>query len=490
MKLAPSSRPSAPKKMKGKNKLPPTVSGHITAFEKELELYIASKSYVDYTQLVHAGRWKRVRHLDLVCDELESIMRGDAKRLMIFMPPRHGKSMCVTETFPSYYLGHYPHRRVMELSYGAELAQEFGKKNRDKVVEYGGDIFGLKVSGTQATKTNWKIAGTDGGMYSVGLFGSVTGRGADLLIVDDPIRNRAEAESQTYREKIWAEYQSTVATRLHAGGAIIIILTRWHEDDLAARLLNPEYGKVESWKILSLPTIAEGNDILGREIGEALWPMGGYDEKWAAQQKETVGSYAWNALYQQHPTPSSGGLFKREWWQRWKELPGDLFDYIQSWDCTFKDTNTSDYVVGQVWARSKKSPANRYLLDQVRARMTFTETVQAVRGLSEKWKQTTRKLVEDAANGAAVMDVLKREIHGLVPVQPRGGKVVRAHAVTAVVEAGNVYIPDASIAPWIHDFVEELSSFPSGAHDDQVDAMTQANAYYNDRGKFNPRSLI
>ena len=409
----------------------------MAAFERELELHIARQSYIDYVQLVHAGQWKRARHLDLVCKELEHIMCGETKRLMIFMPPRHGKSMCVTETFPSYYLGHYPERRVMELSYGAELAQEFGKKNRDKVFEYGHDIFRIKLSNQQATKTNWKIDGTDGGMYSVGFFGSVTGRGADLLIVDDPIRNRAEAESSTYREKIWAEYQSTVATRLHAGGAIIIILTRWHEDDLASRLLNSEYGTIENWKIISLPAVCEDeNDVLGRKMGQALWPSGGYDEEWACRQKETVGSYAWSALYQQHPTPSSGGLFKREWWQRWKEMPGDLFDYVQSWDCTFKDANTSDYVVGQVWARSKNHPAQRYLLDQVRGRMTFTETVQAVRGLSVKWKETTRKLIEDKANGTAVMDVLRKEVPGLIPVQPMGGKVVRAHAVTAVAEAG------------------------------------------------------
>ena len=476
--------------MKRTDNQPSLSRGHETAFEHEMELYIASESYVDYCQHVHAGQWKRAIHLDLVCKELESIMRGETKRLMIFMPPRHGKSMSVTETFPSYFLGHFPHKRVMELSYGAELAQEFGKKNRDKVNEYGEDIFGIRMSSQQATKTNWKIEGTDGGMYSVGFFGSVTGRGADLLIVDDPIRNRAEAESLTYREKIWAEYQSTVATRLHAGGVIIVILTRWHEDDLAARLLNPEYGVVQDWKIISLPAVAEENDVLGREIGQALWPMGGYDEEWAKQQKESVGSYSWNSLYQQHPTPSSGGIFKRDWWQRWKELPGDLFDYVQSWDCTFKDANTSDFVVGQVWARSKKNPAHRYLLDQIRARMTFTETVQAVRSLSSKWRQTTRKLVEDAANGTAVMDVLKTEIPGLIPVQPMGGKVVRAHAITAAVEAGNIFIPDPSIAPWAHDFIEELSSFPSGAHDDQVDALTQANAYYNDRGRFDPRTLI
>jgi predicted phage terminase large subunit-like protein len=398
--------------------------------------------------------------------------------------------MCVTETFPSYFLGLNPDKRVIELSYGDELAQRFGKLNRDKLSEFGPAVFGTSLSSVQATKTNWGIAGTDGGMISSGIGGTVTGYGADLLIVDDPIKNRQEAESTTFRERLWDEYQSTVATRLHAGGTIVIILTRWHEDDLAARLLNPEFGKPEDWKVISLPAICESeNDILGRNIGQALWVNGGYDEEWADQKKESVGSYAWSSLYQQHPTPSSGGIFKRGWWQRWKEQPGDLIDYIQSWDFTFKDKNTSDYVVGQVWARSRKNPANRYLLDQVRGRWSFTESVSAMEDLTAKWKQTTRKLIEDKANGSAVIDVLKKKIHGIIPVEPMGGKVVRAHAVTANVEAGNVYIPDASIAPWANDFIEELSSFPSGAHDDQVDAMTQANAYYNDRGKFDIRTL-
>lgn len=216
----------------------------------EARYELARRYYADYVQLVHAGRWKRARHLDLVCRELENIMNGTTKRLMIFMPPRHGKSMTVTETFPSFYLGKNPKKRVIEISYSGDLAQQFGKRNRDKVEEFGPILFGHGTSTVQATKTNWNIDNGIGGMISVGIGGSITGYGADLLIVDDPIKNRAEAESLTYRDKLWDEYQSTVSTRLHAGGAVIIILTRWHEDDLAARLLNPEYGKVEDWKII------------------------------------------------------------------------------------------------------------------------------------------------------------------------------------------------------------------------------------------------
>lgn len=458
--------------------LSPSLKGSI-ATEARYEL--ARRYYADYVQLTHAGRWKRARHLDLVCRELENIMAGTTKRLMIFMPPRHGKSMTVTETFPSYFLGRFPEKRVIEISYSGELAQQFGKRNRDKVEEFGGVLFGHNISQVQATKTNWNMDNGIGGMISVGIGGSITGYGADLLIVDDPIKNRAEAESQTYRDKLYDEYQSTVSTRLHAGASVIIILTRWHEDDLAARLLNPEYGKVEDWKILSLPAICDdpAMDMLGRKDGEALWPDGGYDEKWAAVQKETVGTYAWSSLYMQRPTPSSGGMFKRVWWNYWKTLPSDLSDFVQSWDCTFKDKDTSDYVVGQVWGR--KGP-NRYLVDQVRGRMTFTETLEAMRQLSYKWPQAIRKLVEDKANGTAVMDVLRRELPGLIPVEPYGGKIARAHATTAVAEAGNVFIPDPSIAPWTMDFVEEMAAFPSGAHDDQVDCYSQANAYYNDQG--------
>ena len=316
--------------------------------------------------------------------------------------------------------------------------------------------------------------------------------GGDFIIIDDPIKNREEANSPTYRSKLWNWYISTLYTRLEQDAAILVTLTRWHEDDLAGRLLeamkNPGG---DEWTVVILPATRE-TDIChydAREYGEPLW-AGKYDLTSLATIKSTVGSYEWNALYQQRPAPEEGSLFKREWWQFYDEIPTDLFDYVQSWDCTFKDKSTSDFVVGQVWARSRRNPANRYLLDQYRKRMTFTETVQAIRTMSGKWPKTVRKLIEDKANGTAVIDVLKKEIPGLVAVEPRGGKVVRAHAVTAVVESGNVYLRNPGKAPWVLDFIEELASFPTGTHDDQVDAMTQANAYYNEKSKFDIRNLI
>ena len=463
------------------------VGKNLLAYAATLKL--AQQYYIDYVKLVHHGKWVEAKHLKLICEEMDKIVAGETKRLMIFMPPRHGKSMSVTKTFPSFFLGKFPDKRVIEVSYADTFAQEFGEANRDKIEEFGNTLFGIKLSSSQGSKVNWNIAGRDGGMISVGVGGAITGKGADLLIIDDPIKNRQEAESETYRRRLKEEYESSIYTRLHPGAAIIIILTRWHDRDLAASLLDPEDGTPEDWKVLSLPCICEDekSDLLHRKNGEALWPGRGHDKAWAERVKMSIGSYAWNSLYQQRPSPPSGSLFKREWWQRWDALPSDLFDYIQSWDCTFKDKETSDFVVGQVWARSRKNPANRYLLDQVRGRMSFTETLDAIRDLSAKWPQTSRKLIEDKANGSAVISVLKKKISGIVPVEPDGGKVVRANATTATVEAGNVFIP--AHAGWVGDFIEELAAFPNAANDDQVDAMTQANAYYNNSG-FNLEAIV
>ncbi|HOO13212.1 MAG TPA: terminase family protein, partial [Bacillota bacterium] len=240
---------------------------------------------------------------------------GEILRLMIYLPPRHGKSMTVTETFPSYFIGRKPERRVIETSYGDSLAQRFGKFNRQKVQEYGQELFGISISKEKASMTDWDIAGHRGGMISAGIGAGITGQGADLLLIDDPIKNKEEAESETYRNKVWDEWQNTLRTRLHPGAAVIIILTRWHEDDLAGRLLNPEYGEVEDWTILSLPAIAEENDLLGRELGEPLWPEHGYDATWAEATKNAVGSMTWNALYQQRPAPAEGAMIKRHWWK-------------------------------------------------------------------------------------------------------------------------------------------------------------------------------
>lgn len=457
----------------------------------DLYAMTAALDYSFYVEYVHRGVYTHGAHTKYICSVLERLERGEIKRLMIFLPPRFSKSFTVTETFPSWFVGRDPSRRVIAIAYGDSLSKRYGKQNRSKIEEYGGAIFGVKLQKGSETASNWKIENHQGQMLSAGIGGPITGEGADLLIIDDPIKNRQEANSPTYREMVWNEWKSTFLTRLSPKGSVILILTRWHEDDLAGRLLSEEPGK---WTVLALPCLAEDDDPLGRAPGAPLWPEYGFDEEWALSKKKEVGSYAWAALYQQRPAPLEGGIIKRWWWRFWRPakvelppvslrgpdgvieveavpLPHRFDQVIQSWDMTFKDTKGSSYVAGQIWGRQA---ANKFLLDQVRDRMDFVRTVAAVENLTYRWPGARSKLIEDAANGPAVIATLRSRISGLIPIKPEGSKESRAHAISPEVESGNVYLPHPAVAPWVREFIEEATAFPNSAYKDQVDAMTQA----------------
>ena len=437
-------------------------------------------------------------HHRVLCKYLDRFARRQIPRLMVFMPPRHGKSELVSRKLPAYLFGRNPDTSIIAVSYSADLAQTMNR-GVQRIIDtpqyaevFPGTVLsgkGAITEGSYSRNTDiFEIVGRRGVYRSSGVGGGITGMGGDFIIIDDPLKNREDSNSTTIRDKLWEWYTSTLYTRLEKGGCILLTMTRWHEDDLAGRLLRlaETDPAADQWVVLTFPAIAETarHPEDKREEGEALWPER-YPVKELEKTKATVGSYDWNALYQQHPAPSEGGLFKREYWEYWKELPRKLTDWVQSWDCTFKATSTSDYVVGQVWARDG---ANSYLIDQVRRRMTFTETLQAIRDMSALYPRTHRKLIEDKANGSAVIDTLKREIPGIIPIEPRGGKEARAQAITAAVEAGNVILPKS--APWLSDFIEECASFPNGAHDDQVDAMTQAVMYFHSKKAFDIKNLL
>ncbi len=409
----------------------------------------------------------------MLCEKLEAVERGEITRLIITMPPRHGKSEVTTKKFPAWFLGRNPEKEVILSAYGADLAEDFSAIARDTLKQWGPELWGVFLSNASSSVKKWGISGYRGGLFAAGVGGAITGRGAHLAIIDDPIKNHAEALSETYRKGIKDWYKTTLRTRLAPGGAIIVIQTRWHEDDLAGYLLSEAMQDGEQWEVLDLPAIAEENDPLGRAPGEALWPERFPVEELRATQK-TLGSFWWAALYQQRPSPADGGMLKRKWWQFFRQAPAVFDEILISWDFTFKDTKKADFVVGQVWGRVG---ADKYLLDQVRDRMDFPTTVQAVRNLSAKWPKARAKLVEDKANGPAVIATLKREISGLIPVEPQGSKEARASAVSPDVEAGNVWLPQD--APWVQDFIEECAAFPNGANDDQVDAMSQALLRFN-----------
>ena len=446
---------------------------------------LSKRYYSDYVEYVHHGKYRHFRHTRLICNELQRIADGEQRYIMIEMPPRHGKSMTVTETYPSFYIGKNPDKRVIVASYSDSLARSFGRKNRDKINEFAPDLFGVELSKANKANNDWSIEGHSGGMVATGIGGSITGKGADLLIIDDPFKNAEEANSQTIRDKVWDEWESTLSTRLHDGASVIVIMTRWHEDDIIGRLL--KYSP-RNWSRLRLPAIAEDeDDLLNREIGEALCPELGFDEKWAEEKKTEVGSRTWASLYQQRPSPAGGGIFKRHWWKFYvpdtqtraklglgddvEILPKILDKVCQSWDCTFKDSKKSDFVAGHVWARKK---ADFFLLDREHDRLNFPNTIKAIRQMSEKWPDAKAKYIEDKANGSAVIQTLQHELSGIIAVEPDGGKEARANAVSPLVEAGNVYLPHPAWRPWTNDIIEEATAFPNGAHDDDVDAMTQA----------------
>lgn len=453
------------------------------AYEAQCEL--SRHFYRDYVELVHRGTYEHYGHTELVCETLQRIADGEQLSVLIEMPPRHGKSMTVTESFPSFYLGKNPNKRVIAAAYSDGLAKKFGRLNRNKFSEFAPELFSQHLSDENAAVKDWGVEGNNGGMIATGIGGSLTGQGADLMIIDDPIKNMKEASSQLIRDNIWDEWEATLATRLHDGASVIVIMTRWHEDDLIGRLLKRS---PRDWIRLRLPAIAEDeDDMLGREIGEPLCRELGFDEEWAAQKKTEVGSRTWAALYQQRPSPAGGNIFKREWMRYYVRteqqkrdwglsddvavLPVHYDKFAQSWDCTFKDTSKSDFVAGGVWARKG---ANFYLMDIDHRRMGFSETMKAIRKMSDKWPQARSKYIEDKANGTAVIEMLKDEISGITPVEPEGGKEARANAVSPLFEAGNVFLPHPNLHSWSEDVVEELVSFPNAAHDDLVDMTSQA----------------
>jgi len=464
----------------------PTLSKEkIDALAIEARKELARRSYHDYVEYVHHGHYQHYPHTKIVCDELQRIADGKQKFILIEMPPRHGKSMTVTESFPSYYIGRNPDKRVITAAYSDGLATKFGRMNRNKFNEFAPELFDIKLSEANAANKDWGVSERRGGMISTGIGGSITGQGADLMIIDDPIKNMKEASSQLIRDNIWDEWEATLSTRLHDGASVIVIMTRWHEDDLIGRLL---VRSPRNWVRLRLPALAEDeDDLLGRAPGEPLCRELGFDEQWAADKKAEVGSRTWNALYQQRPSPAGGSIFKREWiryFVRTEEqkrewglsddvvvLPIHFDKMAQSWDCTFKGTDTSDFVAGGVWARKK---AQYFLLDIDHRRMGFADTMKAIRAMSDKWPNARSKYIEDKANGSAIIEMLKDEISGIVPVDPEGGKEARANAVSPLFESGNVYLPHPNMCSWVEDLEEELVSFPNAAHDDLVDMTTQA----------------
>lgn len=454
---------------------------------------LAKRDYSYYFLLANP-KSKLYRHTKFVCEKLQKIIDGEQHFYIVEMPPQHGKSLSITKTFPSYYLMRNPSNHVMVSAYSQDLYTQFAASNRRAFTSWS-KLFGLKTGKNTANEfevLDPSSQASPGSFFATSMLGGASGMPADLLIIDDPIKNSEEAMSPTIKNKIWNEWNMTFYPRLQKGGSVIVIMTRWQKDDLAGRLLQRSS---LPWEEIKLPAIAEDmpdgqTDAIGRKAGEPLCPeLHDLDE--LLTHKHDMGTQQFTALYQQSPTVEGGNLFKREWVKYFvpdretqarlgltdKEavVQPKIFDELaQSWDATFKDSDSSDYVAGQVWARRD---ADYYLMDWVHERLSFVQTLSAIRSITAKWPKAKAKYIEDKANGSAIIDTLKHEIGGIIPVTPDGGKIVRASAVSPLWEAGNVYVPHPLWKPDVEDLLQEIFEFPNAPHDDYVDAMTQALNY-------------
>lgn len=442
---------------------------------REARSYLAN--YINYTN----PKYKSSGFSASVCAAIDlfisDVLEGKRPIMVLQAPPQHGKSEIVSRKLPAYILGKYPDLRIGGASYSDELATSMAQDVRRGIAspEH------INLFPAPAEKRRYDINRTGeftapGGLGSylgVGVGSGLTGRPLDIGLIDDPIKNSKEALSPTTKETHWNWYQTVFTTRLSENSGQIIMATSWAEDDLPARICKHYQGDPRL-TILRFPAINLPGEVgYNPQLPEGALVPELKSLEFLLEVKGIFSDYWWAAMYQQNPKPLGGNVFKEDGIRYYypKDLPPKWDKVIASWDCTFKDTDGTDFVVGQVWG---KSGANVYLLNQVRARMSFTKTISEVVKLREAYPRTREILIEDKANGPAVIDTLKSSVPGIIPVEPDGSKLARAHAVTSYWEAGNVWIPHPETAPWIKDFVSELTSFPASANDDQVDATTQA----------------
>lgn len=418
-----------------------------------------------FAERVSRGQWKPHRWAAHLAERVQSaVLEGD-RRVVVTAPPRHGKSVTLSQWLPAWYLDMYPDRKLLLASYAAKLATSWSERVRDTFL-LSSETW-TRVNPGHSRSDDWQT--TDGGgMQSVGVDSGVTGFGGDVIVIDDPHKDWAEVQSAANRQHVIDWFNGTLYHRLEPGGSIILIQTRWHKNDLAGYLLE-EHG--DDWEEIRFPALAEDDDAIGREVGEALCP-----ERYSAKRLELirdqgVGAQVFAGLFQQRPSPREGNIIKRDWIQYYTEVPDGVRQF-QSWDLNFGDATTAgSYNVGQVWG---VRGSQLYLLDQVRDRWEYTTTKRKLVGLSVRWPNSTEKLVEKKAAGAPLISDLRNTVSGLVPITPTGSKQTRLEAVAPLFEANNVFFPHPTIAPWVLELVEELVSFPSSEHDDQVDALSQA----------------
>jgi predicted phage terminase large subunit-like protein len=434
-------------------------------------------------------------HLSLICDYLTLVRDGKFRSLgpglegIIFnVPPRTMKSLLISVFFPIWVWTTKPACRFMFVSYSEKLSTQHSILRRSVIEsewykKAWGDQFSF--SRDQNAKNHYENSAR-GAMFSTGMQSTATGMGGDILIFDDPL-NPEQAISQLERESVNLRFDTTFRSRINnpATGVKIIIMQRLHELDLTGHVLARESNR---WKHVSLPAVApEGKTwefpsgkTQTQQAGDLLWSER-LPQSFLDSQRVGMGSWAFNGQYQQTPAPLDGGIVKRQWVRFYRQLP-EKFDFmVQSWDCTFSGGQDNDFVAGQVWARS----GGKYFMLPYRTyeRLDFGPTMAAIKSCHAKFPQAHAVLIEDKANGPAIISELQKEIAGVVPVNPEGGKLARAQATAPLWEAGSIELPDPQVfgITWMEDYLHNICAFPKAAHDDDVDATSQALIYMRSR---------
>jgi predicted phage terminase large subunit-like protein len=408
-------------------------------------------------------------HHQLILGKLEAVARGEIKRLMLFLPPGSAKSTYASVLFPPWFMGNHPSLPVIVASHSKELAERFGRRVRNIVGSpLFKETFGFGLSGDSGAAGRWETA-RGGEYFAVGVDASVTGRRCALGIIDDPVKGRAEADSPTIRQHVWEWYKSDFWTRLIPGAAIILIMTRWHDDDLAGRLLEEAKTGGEQWEIVNLPMLAEDNDPLGRDPGERLWADYFTPEMVAIAQRDVRN---WSALYQQRPVPESGDYFKSDW-LRWYDQPPPR-EQLRTYGASDYATKAEggDWTVHMVVGLDPASDI--YILDLWREHADSAAWAEALIDLMFKWKTITWAEEAGQIKNSVGPFITKRQLERKVFAVRRQftsshDKPTRAQAIRGRIGMGKVLFPRH--APWVMDLVQELLRFPAGAHDDQVDTI-------------------
>lgn len=442
----------------------------------EVRATLASRSLLRFTEYTNP-LYQRAQHHEQIAAKLEAVERGEIDRLMIFMPPRHGKSELASKRFPAWCLGRNPQRQIIAASYNSDLANDFGRNVRNLVAEPEfGQVFPNVTLAADSQAANRMNTNRGGAYVAAGVGTAVTGRGAHIALIDDPFKDREEADSERRRDVVWDWYRSTLYTRLMPGGAIVLIQTRWHEDDLAGRILEQE---ADQWDVLELPAI--GND------GKALWPEW-YDEEALGRIKATVGPREWSALYQQRPQPDEGTFFQRAWFKQWEKLPA--LRYYGTSDYAVTDGG-GDYTVHRVWGIDAKGDV--YRVAGWRGQTASDEWIERKLDLIAKWKPLAW-FGEGGVIQKAIEPMLKRRMHErnvycrLEWLPSVADKPTRARSFQAMAATGRVHFEPAAD-------IGEFLVFPAGKHDDDVDcasligrAIDQAHpAIVQDMGNGKPK---